>query len=141
MRKAIGRLSGLLIVAGFALLTVVLWGYANRPTAEPAWPGRIQGFAFQPYQKDQDAIARDEPTVAQIDAVLACSRARPMRSAPRADRLGRVVHHRRRGTGPAIFEEGYDATYIPQSYGRGVMPDNFLDFKKQRSRWRATKRA
>ena len=33
MRKAIGRLSGLLIVAGFALLTVVLWGYANRPTA------------------------------------------------------------------------------------------------------------
>jgi hypothetical protein len=29
---------------------------------------------------------------------------------------------------------GYDATYIPQSYSRGVVPDNFLDFKKQRSR-------
>jgi hypothetical protein len=37
--------------------------------------------------------------------------------------------------GLRIFEQGYEATYIPQSYGRGVMPDNFLDFKKQRSRW------
>jgi cellulose synthase/poly-beta-1,6-N-acetylglucosamine synthase-like glycosyltransferase len=37
--------------------------------------------------------------------------------------------------GLRIFEQGYDATYIPVSYGRGVMPDNFLDFKKQRSRW------
>ena len=34
--------------------------------------------------------------------------------------------------GLRIFEEGYDATYIPVSYGRGVMPDTFLDFKKQR---------
>ena len=70
MRKTFGRLSGLLIVAGFALLTVAAWGYANRPSAEPAWPGRIQGFAFQPYQKDQDAIARDEPTVAEIEGDL-----------------------------------------------------------------------
>jgi hypothetical protein len=37
--------------------------------------------------------------------------------------------------GLRIFAEGYDATYIPVSYGRGVMPDTFLDFKKQRSRW------
>ncbi|HEX9773945.1 MAG TPA: glycosyltransferase, partial [Steroidobacteraceae bacterium] len=37
--------------------------------------------------------------------------------------------------GLRVFEQGYEATYIPQSYGRGVMPDNFLDFKKQRSRW------
>lgn len=34
-----------------------------------------------------------------------------------------------------IFEQGFEATYIPVSYGRGVMPDNFLDFKKQRLRW------
>jgi hypothetical protein len=37
--------------------------------------------------------------------------------------------------GLRILAEGYDATYIPQSYGRGLMPDSFLDFKKQRSRW------
>lgn len=37
--------------------------------------------------------------------------------------------------GLRIFERGYAATYIPQSYGKGLMPDTFLDFKKQRFRW------
>jgi hypothetical protein len=37
--------------------------------------------------------------------------------------------------GLRILAEGYEATYIEHSYGRGVMPDSFLDFKKQRSRW------
>jgi exo-beta-1,3-glucanase (GH17 family)/cellulose synthase/poly-beta-1,6-N-acetylglucosamine synthase-like glycosyltransferase len=37
--------------------------------------------------------------------------------------------------GLRIFASGYEATYIPQSYGRGVMPDTFIDFKKQRFRW------
>jgi hypothetical protein len=37
--------------------------------------------------------------------------------------------------GLRILDEGYETTYIPTSYGRGVMPDTFLDFKKQRSRW------
>jgi exo-beta-1,3-glucanase (GH17 family)/glycosyltransferase involved in cell wall biosynthesis len=37
--------------------------------------------------------------------------------------------------GLRVFESGFEATYIPTSYGRGVMPDSFLDYKKQRSRW------
>ncbi len=37
--------------------------------------------------------------------------------------------------GLRIFEHGYEASYIPKSYGRGLMPDNFTDFKKQRFRW------
>jgi exo-beta-1,3-glucanase (GH17 family)/cellulose synthase/poly-beta-1,6-N-acetylglucosamine synthase-like glycosyltransferase len=37
--------------------------------------------------------------------------------------------------GLKIFERGYEATYIPKTYGRGLMPDTFLDFKKQRFRW------
>lgn len=37
--------------------------------------------------------------------------------------------------GLRIFQKGLDATYLPQSYGRGVMPDTFIDFKKQRFRW------
>ncbi len=37
--------------------------------------------------------------------------------------------------GLRIFEEGLEATYIPKSYGRGLMPDTFIDFKKQRYRW------
>ncbi len=37
--------------------------------------------------------------------------------------------------GLKIFEKGYEAVYIAQSYGKGVMPDTFIDFKKQRFRW------
>lgn len=37
--------------------------------------------------------------------------------------------------GLRIFEQGYEAHYIPRSYGRGVMPDTFIDYKKQRFRW------
>ena len=37
--------------------------------------------------------------------------------------------------GLKIFEKGYEAAYIADSYGRGVMPDTFIDFKKQRFRW------
>jgi cellulose synthase/poly-beta-1,6-N-acetylglucosamine synthase-like glycosyltransferase len=37
--------------------------------------------------------------------------------------------------GLRILDEGYETTYIARSYGRGLMPDTFLDFKKQRSRW------
>ena len=37
--------------------------------------------------------------------------------------------------GLRIFERGFDASYVPTSYGRGLMPDTFIDFKKQRFRW------
>ena len=37
--------------------------------------------------------------------------------------------------GLRIFEAGYEALYVPKSYGVGLMPDTFLDFKKQRARW------
>jgi exo-beta-1,3-glucanase (GH17 family)/cellulose synthase/poly-beta-1,6-N-acetylglucosamine synthase-like glycosyltransferase len=62
--------SSLLILAAFAALTVAAWAFANQPTPEPPWPSRIQGFSFQPFQKDQDAIDRDEPTTEQIDSDL-----------------------------------------------------------------------
>ena len=37
--------------------------------------------------------------------------------------------------GLRVFEAGYQATYLPRSYGRGLMPDTFIDYKKQRFRW------
>jgi hypothetical protein len=37
--------------------------------------------------------------------------------------------------GLSIFEAGYEASYTSRSYGRGLMPDTFIDFKKQRFRW------
>ena len=37
--------------------------------------------------------------------------------------------------GLRIFERGYKAFYVPRSYGKGLIPDTLLDFKKQRFRW------
>ncbi len=37
--------------------------------------------------------------------------------------------------GLRVFEHGYEAVYIPKSYGQGLMPDTFIDYKKQRFRW------
>ncbi|MEO5377428.1 MAG: glycosyltransferase [Magnetococcus sp. DMHC-6] len=37
--------------------------------------------------------------------------------------------------GLRIFERGFQALYLPRSYGRGLMPDTFIDYKKQRLRW------
>ena len=37
--------------------------------------------------------------------------------------------------GLRVFEHGYEATYVPHSYGKGLMPDTFIDLKKQRFRW------
>ncbi len=37
--------------------------------------------------------------------------------------------------GLRMFEHGYEAAYVPNSFGRGLMPDTFIDFKKQRYRW------
>jgi exo-beta-1,3-glucanase (GH17 family)/cellulose synthase/poly-beta-1,6-N-acetylglucosamine synthase-like glycosyltransferase len=37
--------------------------------------------------------------------------------------------------GLRVFEAGYEALYIPHSYGAGLMPDTFIDYKRQRFRW------
>jgi len=37
--------------------------------------------------------------------------------------------------GLRVLAEGHRALYVPKSYGRGVMPDNFQDYKSQRFRW------
>ncbi len=37
--------------------------------------------------------------------------------------------------GLRVFHNGYEAAYIEKSYGRGLIPDNFIDYRKQRFRW------
>lgn len=37
--------------------------------------------------------------------------------------------------GLRIFEHGHEAVYIDHSYGKGLIPDTFTDYKKQRYRW------
>ena len=37
--------------------------------------------------------------------------------------------------GLRLFEHGFQAHYVPRSYGKGLVPDTFLDYKRQRFRW------
>src|SRR5579863_8489915 len=64
-------LPSLLIAAIFATLTFAVWAYLNRPTREPPWPARIQGFAFSPFRINEDPTHFEMPTDAEIDADLA----------------------------------------------------------------------
>ena len=67
-------LSGVLVVAVFAMITYALWARLNRPEHEPEWPRRIQGVAYSPYQAGQTPWSGEPPTDAQIDADLALFR-------------------------------------------------------------------
>lgn len=66
--KSIGSL---LIAALFATLTVAVWAWFNRPTPEPPWPARIQGFAFSPFRANEDPTRFEMPSGAEIDSDLA----------------------------------------------------------------------
>ena len=37
--------------------------------------------------------------------------------------------------GLRLFEHGYEAVYMPESYGKGLVPDSFNAYKTQRFRW------
>jgi exo-beta-1,3-glucanase (GH17 family)/cellulose synthase/poly-beta-1,6-N-acetylglucosamine synthase-like glycosyltransferase len=63
-------LPGLLIAAVFATLTFAFWAFLNRPTLEPPWPARIQGFAFSPFRIGEDPTHKEMPTDAEIDQDL-----------------------------------------------------------------------
>ena len=63
-------LPGLLIAALFATLTFAVWAFLNRPTLEPPWPVRIQGFAFSPFRLSEDPTHKEMPTDGEIDQDL-----------------------------------------------------------------------
>jgi exo-beta-1,3-glucanase (GH17 family)/cellulose synthase/poly-beta-1,6-N-acetylglucosamine synthase-like glycosyltransferase len=54
-----------------ATLTVTLWAMMNRPSAEPPWPTRIQGYSFSPARADDDPTRKRYPSIAEIDADIA----------------------------------------------------------------------
>jgi exo-beta-1,3-glucanase (GH17 family)/cellulose synthase/poly-beta-1,6-N-acetylglucosamine synthase-like glycosyltransferase len=60
----------LLIVCGFGLATFLLWGWGNRPQAEPPWPARVAGMSFSPLRMGNDPVTGKYPTVTEIDADL-----------------------------------------------------------------------
>ena len=49
--------------------------------------------------------------------------------------MGRLDHLRDAELGLRVFEKGYAAAYAHDSFGQGLMPDTFIDYKKQRFRW------
>ncbi|MGQ9659868.1 MAG: glycosyltransferase [Thermochromatium sp.] len=59
-----------------ALLTVLAWWILNQPNEEPAWPTRIQGFAFSPLRAEHDPSQNRFPTIEDIDADLALLKGR-----------------------------------------------------------------
>jgi len=63
-------LPSLLILALFATLTFAVWAWLNRPSSEPPWPTRIQGFAFSPFRENEDPSRGEMPSDAEIDADL-----------------------------------------------------------------------
>jgi exo-beta-1,3-glucanase (GH17 family)/cellulose synthase/poly-beta-1,6-N-acetylglucosamine synthase-like glycosyltransferase len=84
--------SSLLILLGFAALTIAAWAFANQPSPEPAWPASIQGFSFQPFRKHQDAIERDQPSAQDIasDLKLLASRTKSVRTYSTLGTLGEI---------------------------------------------------
>jgi exo-beta-1,3-glucanase (GH17 family)/cellulose synthase/poly-beta-1,6-N-acetylglucosamine synthase-like glycosyltransferase len=71
MPQTRARIAGLLIAAGFAALTFVLWAAMNRPKPEPPWPARIQGFAFSPFAQGEDPALQRLPSEDRIERDLA----------------------------------------------------------------------
>src|SRR5690348_15946144 len=66
------KISSVLVLAIFAVLTFGLWSTLNKHASEEAWPEeRIGGFSFQPFRANQDATKDQYPSEAEIDADLA----------------------------------------------------------------------
>ncbi len=63
--------ANILIFIAVAIISSSIWAWLNRPTPEPAWPARIQGFCFSPMRAGESGVDHILPTVAEIDADLA----------------------------------------------------------------------
>jgi exo-beta-1,3-glucanase (GH17 family)/cellulose synthase/poly-beta-1,6-N-acetylglucosamine synthase-like glycosyltransferase len=63
--------ASVLITLLMGLLTVLLWGMANRPNIEPPWPAKVEGFSFSPMRGNQSPQLSSNPDIGDIDADLA----------------------------------------------------------------------
>ncbi len=106
--------------------TIVMSGATRAQRLQSDVPRRIPRLLLHRHDHAQRA-QRDHPARHDDHG--------PARGARRGRRLVAVVHHRGCGARPARVRGGYEASYTARSYGRGLMPDTFIDFKKQRYRW------
>jgi exo-beta-1,3-glucanase (GH17 family)/cellulose synthase/poly-beta-1,6-N-acetylglucosamine synthase-like glycosyltransferase len=63
--------SSFIIAIAITAFTIMAWALYNSPETEPAWPERIQGFAFSPFQNQQGPIWNKHPSVEEIESDLA----------------------------------------------------------------------
>lgn len=63
--------SALLVALIVACIHLGIWGWVHRPSTPPDWSGRIAGFAFSAFQRDQSPFEFRFPTPAQIESDIA----------------------------------------------------------------------
>ena len=63
--------SNIFILLTIAILTISVWGLANRPEIEPLWPETIQGFSFSPMLMQHNPIENRYPSSEEIEQDLA----------------------------------------------------------------------
>lgn len=63
-------LSALSIVALVALANIAIWFVTHPPVQAPDWSGKIGGFAYSPFQRDQSPLEGRFPSDSQIRADL-----------------------------------------------------------------------
>lgn len=86
------RLSWLAILL-VATLNIAVWSWVNVPAGDGAYVGKINGFSFAPYQKDQNPEAGQAPTREQItrDLKVVSSVAHSVRTYTVLSSLGQVA--------------------------------------------------
>jgi exo-beta-1,3-glucanase (GH17 family)/cellulose synthase/poly-beta-1,6-N-acetylglucosamine synthase-like glycosyltransferase len=60
----------LLLALVVAILNFGIWLYLNKPTQPLPWTGKIGGFAYAPYQRNQSPLKQIYPSVDEIDRDL-----------------------------------------------------------------------
>lgn len=63
-------MKNLLILLIFALFTFGGYAWLNQPLEAPAWPARIPGFAFSPFQEGQSPFQQRFPDMAELESDL-----------------------------------------------------------------------
>jgi exo-beta-1,3-glucanase (GH17 family)/cellulose synthase/poly-beta-1,6-N-acetylglucosamine synthase-like glycosyltransferase len=63
-------LAALAIGVSVAAANLLVWGELNRPLKAPDWEGRIEGLAYNGFQRDQSPMRQEFPTEVELNADL-----------------------------------------------------------------------
>ena len=66
--RAAAWLSALAIAALVAAANLAIWRWGNEPAQVPDWDGRVQGFAFNAFQRYQSPLDKTYPSSAELES-------------------------------------------------------------------------